>query len=208
MLDYPLPLPRGTHYDALELAPEATPDEIQVAARELKASLKKQKDALDRQIDDAEASIPGLKDARRKVDALRNNSAQAIPDALTKAQAELARLEQQARAKYPNLDQMRERSAELGERHRAINRMNVENADQRLAYDRAHPPLELLKIESVADEAFSGNKFPLPLLREVLSEFLAGHGEDVAHPSDLTRKDFSDDFTYNQLLDGTPTSGG
>lgn len=199
MLDYPLPVPRDTQYDTLGLAPEASPDEILVAVRELKTSLLKQKNALLRQIEEAEGCVPELKVARQMVEELHQANAQGK---LTKAQAELARLEQQVRAKCPNRAQLRTLADQLDDQLIALNRMNMENADQRLAYDRAHPPLELMKIEPVAHEAFSRNRFPLSLLREAISEFLAEQGDDVVHPSDLTRRDFSDDFTYYQLLDG------
>ena len=73
--------------------------------------------------------------------------------------------------------------------------------EMRLAYDRAHPPLALLKLESCADPVFVDRRTRMFLLRMALSEFLIARQEQVFHPSDLTRGEFSDDFSFNPALD-------
>jgi hypothetical protein len=71
----------------------------------------------------------------------------------------------------------------------------------RLAYDRAHPPLALLKLEDCADPVFVDERTHLFLLRVAISAFLEARQERVFHPSDLTRREFSDDFRFNPVLD-------
>jgi hypothetical protein len=81
----------------------------------------------------------------------------------------------------------------------AADRLQLE--ETRLAYDRAHPPLALLKLEDCADPMFVDERTHLFLLRLAISAFLEARGEPVFHPSDLTRRDFSDDFRFNPVLD-------
>lgn len=71
----------------------------------------------------------------------------------------------------------------------------------RLAYDRAHPPLALLKLEDCADPVFVDGRAHLFLLRMAISAFLEARQERVFHPSDLSRREFSDDFRFNPVLD-------
>jgi hypothetical protein len=78
---------------------------------------------------------------------------------------------------------------------------SLQREETRLAYDRAHPPLALLKLEDCADPMFVDERTHLFLLRVAISAFLEARAEPVFHPSDLTRRDFSDDFRFNPLLD-------
>jgi len=69
------------------------------------------------------------------------------------------------------------------------------------------PPLDLLTLTECPSQPFADptdTRTPLVQLRRELARFLASHGEDVYHPSDLTRDDFTADFTPNELLDGPP----
>jgi hypothetical protein len=76
----------------------------------------------------------------------------------------------------------------------------------------AHPPCDLLKLERDASNPFAAaedldldRRLTLVLLRRELAKFLSGKGEDVYHPSDLTREDFSGDYDFHDLLDtGAP----
>ena len=77
----------------------------------------------------------------------------------------------------------------------------IRDPKSRLAYDQANPPLELLKLKSCVPAALADNRAVLALLRRDIGDFLTSHGEGIFHPSDLTRQDFEDDFTYNPLLD-------
>jgi hypothetical protein len=52
------------------------------------------------------------------------------------------------------------------------------------------------------DDAFADNKTALFMLRRELAEFLSETGEEVFHPSDFSRTDFSGDFSHNLQLDG------
>jgi hypothetical protein len=91
-------------------------------------------------------------------------------------------------------DELRWSSSEAAER--------LQREESRLAYDRAHPPLALLKLEDCADELLTDERTCMFLLRLAISEFLAAKHEPVLHPSDLTRRDFSDELTFNPVLDG------
>jgi hypothetical protein len=97
-----------------------------------------------------------------------------------------------------------DRSLEAEARQKAedINQWNLDKPDARLVYDCAHPPLALLKLAPPADAALRDPRTFLFLLRSAISEFLNAHGEEVFHPSDVTRRDFTDDFDHHELLDG------
>lgn len=212
MFDYPLPIPGDTEYQVLGVPPDSTSGEIADARGELVSGFQREKDALDAEIKSVQESVPGLTQAYAKLASIESGSqpdagspraAEAKAESLNKARTEIARLEQKT-----DLADIRRRSDNLQSRMDAINALGLERPQARSAYNRMHPPLELLQIQACASEAFSGNRFPLALLREELSRFLAEQGEEVSHPSDLTRADFSADFTYNALLDDNPPHGG
>jgi hypothetical protein len=92
--------------------------------------------------------------------------------------------------------------AERRQKAEDINQWNLDKPDARLAYDCAHPPLALLKLAPSADAALTDPRTCLFLLRSAISEFLEARGEEVFHPSDLTRRDFTDEFDVHELLDG------
>lgn len=201
MFDYPLPVARKTHYSSMGLDPEATTEEIREATEEITISLKRQKDALDRQIEEIYNAVPGLKDACAENKALQAEGVDADPASVHAAKRKLAELEQRAETVNPGFRQLRERSSDLELKIHEINRIALGNPESRLAYDKSVPPLELLKLAECARDAFTEGKKAVTLLRRELSRFLAQLGEDVYHPSDLTREDFSSDFLFNPFLD-------
>jgi hypothetical protein len=61
-----------------------------------------------------------------------------------------------------------------------------------------------LRLEDCTKDQFANpkdNKVALALVRLELSAFLAGRGEPVFHPSDLSRSSFMDDFLEHPDLD-------
>ena len=134
MFRMPLPMPRRTSYTRLGIGPEATADEIRVAAARYVSRLKAEG-----------ADEDKLAEANRLKD--------------------LAKAEEKAR------------------------------------YDDAHPPLGLLSLEATWPGVFEDRTQKLAVLRRELEAFLVGRGSTVYFPSDLTRTDFSGDFTYSPVLD-------
>jgi hypothetical protein len=90
----------------------------------------------------------------------------------------------------------------LGAKAREVNRWDLDKPDARHAYDCVHPPLALLKLEDCGGAALTDRRTYLFLLRSAIAEFLEAQGEEVLHPSDLTRQDFIGDFSFHPLLDG------
>jgi hypothetical protein len=98
-----------------------------------------------------------------------------------------------------------ERLVVLQDRINEVNGWEIDRPDKRLAYDCGHPPLALLRLEESGSPGLSDVHTSLLLLRRSISEFLTEAGEEVFHPSDLTRQDFSDDFSRNPVLDEQST---
>ncbi|GAA0276849.1 hypothetical protein GCM10009539_75790 [Cryptosporangium japonicum] len=86
----------------------------------------------------------------------------------------------------------------------SANGLDLERPDSRAAHDRLHPPLGLLRIQPTWSPIFDDRARAINALRRDLERFLTDHGMPACHISDLTRTDFSDEFTYSRLLDGPP----
>lgn len=197
MFDYPLPLPRHTLYDLLGVDPESSAEEISEARKAIVNDLTKEKNGLEERLEQIAATIAGLKEARLAV-----NKAGASPSELEQAHAALTKLEQKARQSNPEYRELQDRLKEMEEELNRINQLVVLRSSDRAEYDRRTPPLELLKLENCLRDSLAKNHIALPLLREELSRFFKAQGEEVFHPSDFTREDFTSDFDYHPLLDG------
>jgi hypothetical protein len=202
MFDCPLPIPQHTQYEELGIAPEAAPDEVREAKTTTVARLEEQKTAAERALNEAYARVPELNDTYNIIERLRRSPENDAPDRLPSAQKKLAKLEQEAIRITPGFKELKKRIAELDSDIRRINRASFDDPEARAAYDKAHPPLSLLKLAGCTRDKFTDNNVALHLARRELSRFLSDRGEKVFHPSDLTREDFSSDFTPNELLDG------
>lgn len=168
MFDYPLPLPRGTAYDELGIAPHATSEEVSEAKRERGGAIDEE-----------------LREVRQRL-----AKAQEEAPATGKAHEEAKLLKQ--------------RAEELENKKLALNSLPLQNTEQREAYDLANPPLDLLRLVDCTVGLFPGAPAPrrqLAALRRELAAHFEALGEEAFHPSDLTRDDFSDDFTPNPVLD-------
>ncbi|WP_371663788.1 hypothetical protein [Streptomyces sp. NBC_00280] len=84
----------------------------------------------------------------------------------------------------------------------AAHAVNLENAEARAAHDSRHPPLPLLRLEPTWEPVLDERDVGLTVLRREIEVFLAAAGEEVHHPTDTTRTDFTGDFTRTHLLDG------
>ncbi|WP_105971244.1 J domain-containing protein [Streptomyces geranii] len=104
-----------------------------------------------------------------------------------------------AAARYDALLQARGASeAEIAAAHA----VNLENAEARAAHDARRPPLPLLRLEPTWEPVLDERDVGLTVLRREIETFLSAAGEDVHHPTDTTRTDFTGDFTRVHLLDG------
>jgi hypothetical protein len=149
-----------------------------------------------------ESEVPELSRARQRVAELESGPRDALAQELRSAHSRLADLETQAELLHPELRSLRRRADELGRRILELNEVRLEDPQGRKAYDDAHPPLGLLKLADCTRDAFTEQKAALHLVRRELSRFLVERGEEVFHPSDLTREDFTADFTPHPILDG------
>ena len=207
MFDYPLSVPRDTLYEDLGLIPEATPDEVRNAIKDREQELVAQQSKIGTLLESIYTAVPRLKEAESELSTLRLADAN-LKDRESKlriARDNLNRLEHQALAINPEFRHLRKQLEELKRQGDGLNNLPFSTPAKRLDYDREHPPLELLKLASYDKNALFDrnlNNIALTALRRELSEFLYEQGEDVFHPSDLTREDFSSDFNYTPFLDG------
>ena len=205
MLDYPYSVARGD-YHTLGVGPEATVEEISQAKIEVVGALNAKKNRIDKRIKEVSSTFEGLEEAYKEAKRIQADPEGSAPQDVRVAAQRLARLERDAQAIEPDFSRLREMSHDVQLSIEAVNRMQLQNPDDRLEYDRAHPPFALLKLsKNERDQFATVQQLTLPLLRRELSRFLTVKGEEVFHPSDLTREDFSADFTHHPLLDG-PTS--
>jgi hypothetical protein len=108
-------------------------------------------------------------------------------------------------------DEIRAAAAKLEDRLRArgataeefaeAHAVNLESPQERAAYDAAHPPLPLMRLEPTWNPVFDDKTACLAVLRRELERFLLSAGETVHHPADTTRTDFTADFTPTPMLD-------
>jgi len=196
MFDYPIPPRRGGIYAQLGLGPEATAEEINEARQELSSHLKQQQKFVQRELDDVYRQLPELRETWTAFKAIEAGS-----DKYSELQVKLTKLEEQAVGICSNFKSLREQSEDFERQLHEANLLAIQNPDDRMEYDRSHPPFELLKLADCADDPLDDRKVMLAEIRRELSDFFEQSGEQVFHPSDLTRNDFSHDFTRDPSLD-------
>jgi hypothetical protein len=189
-------------YRKLMLGPEATETEVAEAKLELTNELKSRKADIDKQLEGVFQAVAGLREATAEVARLKQLGEQTSLDELGAAQAALAQLEERARSVEPKFLSLREEAADLERQIHDVNLSPIGNSKDRQSYDQANPPLELLKLADCRTDFFSDNAVALRLLRREVEAFLQAAGEPLSYPTDLTREDFTSDFTFNRNLDG------
>lgn len=190
----------GSQYAVLGISPSANLTDIRDAQRDHLAQLQKQLRAAQRQIDEVRERVPGLAPALQEVETLRNQ--ETAPSQLAAAERTLAALEAEARRVNPKYAELVERVKRLNAEINDLNKLDLANPAKRLEYDRANPPFEMLKIVDCERTELNDPVVAMALLRKELTEFLEAAGECVDHPSDLTRRDFQNDYSFHPLLDG------
>ena len=201
MFDYPIPPLYGGLYARLGLGPESTAEEINEARQELSSRLKSQLKVVQRELDAVYRQVPGLREAWKKVEAEEAKGADGDPARLRDAQLEQAELEESAQRIRADFRELREKAADLERQIHEASLIPIQNPGDRLAYDRSHPPFEIIKLSDGAASSLDDRRTMLAMVRRELSEFVEQYGEEVFKPSDLTRVDFLHDFTPYRSLD-------
>jgi hypothetical protein len=203
LFSYPFIQCRKTFYQELGITPGASPAEIRKAKNNLKAKLNKQKKEKENLLQGVYDKVNGLPDLYTEIESIRHQGKDGDAEILRKNEKTLIALEQKACSINPDYKILREQCRELQEKINEINKLKLENEEERYAYDKEHPPCALLKLEKDEHSIFTpgGRRLALFLLRLELSGFIEENGEACFHPSDLTRKEYINDFTYNKLLD-------
>ena len=205
LFDYPLPIPSDTVYQQLGVEPDATDDDIRFALAATRRRLEAEKREADVELQAVFAELPELKTAYQQLDLAQEAGGSTPAADLRRTQSTIAQLERKAIGMQHRFKELRGQAASLARRILDLNRLSLEKPEERLKYDSAHPPLALLKLTACTrDEPLLDRRATLKLLRTELCRFLEARGETVFHPSDLTRVDFSGDFTPNPFLDGEP----
>jgi hypothetical protein len=200
MIDYPLPPLRGGLYAQLGLSPEATAEEINEARQGYVFRLRTEQRAVQRELDAIYKAVPGLKEAIEELEALLGSHSDNAKD-LRRAQSQVASLEKKAREIRGDIRSLRERAARLEKDIHEANVLAIQSQKDRLEYDQTHPPFEILKLEDCASSPLDDRTTLLWIIRTELTAFLEQAGESIAHPSDLSRHDFSHDFSFDSTLD-------
>ena len=203
LFDYPLSLPGDTVYRELDIELDAADAEVKWAKALRSEELKAEQGELEKKMEEVYSTVGGLRAAYGKVDALDPDRGEGDSEELRHALRRLRELEREAERIDPAFRRDRERVAEIDGQIRRLNSLGLDNPDQRNEYDRARPPLALLRrTDGTAMDLFDDVRTCLFLLRKELSAFLAKRTGEAFHASDLTREDFSYEFTRNDLLDG------
>jgi len=202
LFDYPLAVPQATLYAHLGLPPGADDEDIRLARNEAKSRLDREQKAVEARLDAACHSAPGYREDLKKLEAMRIDE-DADPKARRILEKKVADQEKRASEKDPEFPVLQERATDLRYAIEENNRMALANPESRAKYDRAHPPLGLLRMEDCTSDQFVADRaLLLPLLRRELVSFLAQQGEPVLHVTDLERTEFTADFVPNDMLDG------
>jgi hypothetical protein len=197
----PLPVPIPRLYRELHVQPDASSDEVAWARVAASTRLHREQAELEQALTHLAAKVPELQPAAERLQRLRDTE-QADARELREAEEALVQLEIRAFRVDPGFRKKRWRIAEVKQAILDLAGASLDEPDKRRAYDRAHPPLALLKLEECAEAGWEDPRTCLSLLRTALTSFLTAQGEPVYHPSDLTCDDFSGDFDHNELLDG------
>lgn len=204
LFSYPLPNSKNTDYHKLGISPEATTSEIREAKREASRKLSVQKDIFEKKMEIVHKELPDLPTLYKRIKQLQEQGKEEDNDKLVELEKEMIQVEKRALLINPNYKKIRDQAKEIEQKIYEINRMKLQNPEERLAYDKSTPPCALLKLEDCDQEIFTskGRKLALIHLRQELVAFMEEKGEESYHPSDLTRKHFTSDFTYNRIIDG------
>jgi len=203
VFDMPLPSAHSGEYARLGVTPDATQEEIRAAVGDAERRLNREKRAAQQELEAVYGQVDGLREAYRERDELLG--AEVDPDRARQVRERLSALEAKAMGVSPHLRTLRERLERIEDQLKQLSATPLNRADSRAKHDQDHPPLALLKVEDGARDAFATEpRVALTLLRRETSAFLSRQNETVFHPADVTRRDFSSDFTYAQLLDGQP----
>jgi hypothetical protein len=204
LFDYPITLPRRTAYHELEIEPDASDEEVRWAKKAHSKRLKGEQQELEEKLQAVYGRVEGLREAYRTVQDLHGQGAEVDESRLREAQRRLRDLEREAQRIDPEFRKNRDRVADLMNSIERLNSMALDSPEKRREYDRSNPPLALLRLDDCAQLGFLDDaRTTLFLLRKEVAAFLARKVGDVFHPSDLTREDFSHDFTANRILDGS-----
>lgn len=201
MFTLPLILPAESAYKELGIDVESSPEEVREAKNEASQRVAKELAELKRELELVRAELPGLQPARERMRTISDSPSAFKPREIEQAQATLAAQELLAIKINDNFAQLETRISKLEQRLIDINGITIDGPEQRRIYDSQRPPLALLKVASTATDSFLESSSVLHLLRRDVAAFLEKRGEVVFHPSDLTRSDFTADFTPNPILD-------
>ena len=209
MFGYPIPIPQNTFYQELGLDPEATVEEVSAAITTRKQELIEQMAGIGKKLNDIYTAVPGLKATEAEIAVLRLESKEDHPaekeGKLRLARNRLDELENKALAINPEFKHLHSQMQTLKQKEEELNISPFSTPEKRLEYDQQNPPLELFKLSNCQrNDLFDRNRnnICLTILRRELSAYLAKQQEVIFHPNDLTRVDFSGDYSHTPLLDG------
>lgn len=202
MFDYPIPIPSDTVYQELGIDPEAPASEVRKARTDVINALQGRKALLDAELEAIYSQVEGMRKAYADLEEQENKGPKADAQERRTAHKAVIRLERKALQINPQFKEMRAKSADFEAKKKRLNSLSLDSPEKRQEYDKANPPLALVKLAESPKDAFTDNKMAFLRLRRELVEFIAEAGEEAFHASDYTRTDFSGDFSHNPQLDG------
>lgn len=179
-----------TKYGALLLTPAASGNDIVLAAEYKKKTTRAALDSIQTELKGLFAPFPGLAQLQEAMDKRQDYDEKQYEALLEKAKKQSPQLIE-ALHKKRQLEKELETSGETV----------FARYDERVAYDEANAPFAMLKFEEKAACVPADGIETLMLVRRDLLSAMEQSAGDVYHPSDLTRTDFTGEYTYHKLLD-------
>ncbi len=179
-----------TKYSALMLTPAASGSDIALAAEYKKKTAQAALAALHAEMEDLFAPFPGLSKLQDAMDKRREYDEKQYETLLEKAKKQ-----------SPQLLELLQKKRRLEKELETSGEMVFARHDERVAYDDDNAPFAMLKFEDKASGVPADAMETLMLIRRDILAAMEKSAETVYHPSDLTRTDFTGEYTYHKLLD-------
>jgi len=179
-----------TIYSNLGITPAAFSGDISVAAEYKKQALTAELNALKKKIAELIKDVSGLSALQELADAQQPYD-----------EGKYLTLFKKAKELHPALNEKIQKKNKLLNQLENFSKATFVRNDERSIYDEKNEPFSILKFDGNSAAENMDNTQTLVRVRKDVIEYLTKTEESVYHPSDLTKKDFSSEFAFNELLD-------
>lgn len=177
-------------YGAVMLTPAASGNDIALAADYKKKTTRAALASLQAELEGLFAPFPGLFKLQETVDKHREYDEKQYTILLEKAKKQ-----------SPQLAELLQKKRQLEKELETSGETVFARYDERVAYDENNAPFAILKFEEKAACVPADGIETLMLVRKDILSAMEKSAGSVYHPSDLTRTDFTEEYTHHPLLD-------